>query len=66
MELKKINEFTWQIPKQEGMNVPGMVFASEKMMDDLRRDNTLKQLQNVDTLKGIIKYALAMPDAHQG
>ena len=66
MELKKINEFTWEIPKHDKMLVPGRIFASESLIKDIKNDKTLEQVKNVASLKGIIKYSFAMPDAHQG
>lgn len=66
MELKKINEFTWEIPKSGNMKVPAVVYASEKLLEQIKQDKTLEQLQNVACLKGIQKQAYVMPDAHQG
>jgi len=66
IEVKKINEFTWQIPKHGGMRVPGLIYASEKLMEKIKQDNTLQQVANVAHLKGIIKHSIALPDAHNG
>src|SRR3989344_6947785 len=66
MELKKINDFTWEIPKTGKMLVPARVYASEKLLVKIKEDRTLQQLQNIATLKGIIKHAYVMPDAHEG
>jgi tRNA-splicing ligase RtcB (3'-phosphate/5'-hydroxy nucleic acid ligase) len=66
MDIKKINEYMWEIPKTGNMNVPGIIFASEKLMNDIRKDNTLEQVKNVATLPGIIKASIAMPDCHRG
>jgi len=66
MELKRINDYTWEIQKTGKMNVPARIFASEKLLEKIKQDKTLEQLQNVAHLKGIIKQALCMPDAHQG
>jgi tRNA-splicing ligase RtcB len=66
MELKKINEFTWQISKSGNMKVPAVVYASEKLLNQIKQDKTLEQLKNVACLKGIQKHAAVMPDAHQG
>ncbi|MBW2975941.1 RtcB family protein [Candidatus Woesearchaeota archaeon] len=66
VEVKKINEFVWQIPKQGGMKVPGTIYASEKLMEKIKQDNTLQQVANVAHLKGIIKHSIALPDAHSG
>ncbi len=66
MEIKKISEFEWEIPKEGKMNVPGRIFASTKILEDIRGDKTLDQIKNVASLPGIIGASLAMPDAHQG
>lgn len=66
IELKRINDFTWEIPKTAKMNVPGIIYASDKLIKDIQKDNTLQQVKNVASLPGIIKASIAMPDAHQG
>ncbi|MCX8158844.1 MAG: RtcB family protein [Candidatus Pacearchaeota archaeon] len=66
MELKKISDFEWEIPKIGNMKVPVTIYASEKLLEDMKNDNTLKQIQNVSMLQGIVKKAIALPDAHQG
>ncbi len=66
MELKKINDWTWEIPKEGGMRVPARIYASEKLIEKIKQDKTLQQAQNVAHLKGLIKYAYVMPDAHEG
>ncbi len=66
VEIKKINEFEWEIPKSGKMLVPGKIFASEKLMNDIKNDKTLEQVRNVAMLPGILKASIAMPDAHQG
>jgi tRNA-splicing ligase RtcB len=67
-DLKKINDFIWEIPKsfRSDMRVPARVFASEKLLGDFFKDRSLEQLVNVATLPGIQKWALAMPDMHEG
>jgi len=68
MELKKITDVKWEIPKGTvpGMNVPGLVYASKKLLESIKRDKSLEQLAGVATLPGIYKNAICMPDAHQG
>ena len=66
IELHRIEEYLWEIPRQEGMRVPGRIYASEKLMADLKRDNSLRQVMNVAHLPGIVGYSLAMPDIHWG
>lgn len=67
-QLEKINDHLWEIPKSHrgDMRVPARVYASEKMLDQILRDRSLEQLVNVATLPGIRKYAIAMPDVHEG
>lgn len=48
------------------MRVPARIYASEKMLEEILGDQSLIQLVNVATLPGIRKYALAMPDIHEG
>src|SRR6266852_7295355 len=66
VELQRINDYVWEIPRQGGMRVPGRIYASEKLMAELRDDPALEQVANVAHLPGIVGYALAMPDIHWG
>jgi len=66
MEIKKISDYEWEIPKEKGMNVPGRIFASEKLLEDMKKDITFEQVRNVAMLPGILKASIAMSDAHQG
>ncbi|MEK6967391.1 MAG: RNA-splicing ligase RtcB, partial [Nanoarchaeota archaeon] len=59
VELRRLTDYSWEIPKSEGMNVPGVVYASEKLMERMREDRTLLQLKNVAKLPGILKHAVA-------
>ena len=65
-DIRKIKENVWEIPKEGKMNVPARIYASDKLMNSIKGDKTLEQVQNVACLPGIKKYSLAMPDAHQG
>lgn len=66
--LVKIEEYLYEIPQsfRADMRVPARIFATEKMLKDIARDRSLMQLVNVSTLPGIVNYALAMPDIHEG
>ncbi|MBR9704160.1 RNA-splicing ligase RtcB [Candidatus Pacearchaeota archaeon] len=66
VELKKINKYMWEIPKTGKMKVPGLIFASEKLLLDMKKDKTFEQVTNVSTLPGIIGKSIALSDAHQG
>jgi tRNA-splicing ligase RtcB len=57
----------WQIPKYKpGMQVPGMVFANQALLEKMQTDRTLWQCSNVAQLPGIYKYAVTLPDGHEG
>jgi tRNA-splicing ligase RtcB len=65
--LEKIDNCTWRIPKyKSGMRVPGMVFANESLLEKMQTDRTLWQCVNVAHLPGIYKYAVTLPDGHEG
>ncbi|HAB53279.1 MAG TPA: RNA-splicing ligase RtcB [Ignavibacteriales bacterium] len=67
IELKKLSENLWEIPKSGEMRVPGRIYISQKMAEkSLQNDQALKQVINVAHLPGIQKYSLAMPDIHWG
>ncbi|MFH1182268.1 MAG: RtcB family protein [Candidatus Woesearchaeota archaeon] len=66
MDVKKINDYTWEIAKQAGMKVPARIYATEKLLEKIKLDRTLQQAMNVAHLKGILKYSYVMPDAHEG
>lgn len=48
------------------MRVAARAYVSEKMLEESFKDRSLEQLMNVATLPGIQKYAIAMPDMHEG
>jgi tRNA-splicing ligase RtcB (3'-phosphate/5'-hydroxy nucleic acid ligase) len=65
---RQIDDVTWEIPVTERaeMRVPARLFASREILDAVRDDRSLEQLENVATLPGIVDAAIAMPDIHQG
>lgn len=66
MDIKKVNDYKWIIPKKEGMRVDGVIYISEKLLKKAIEDNAIQQIVNVAKLPGIVKYSLAMPDVHWG
>ncbi|RKY27027.1 MAG: RNA-splicing ligase RtcB [Candidatus Omnitrophota bacterium] len=66
--IEKITDYKWRIPKsyKPGMRVEGVIYASEKMLSQIKKDNAPEQVANVAFLPGIVKYSLAMPDIHWG
>ncbi len=66
MELKRLDQFTWEIPRHGDMKVPTIIYSSSQLVEGIKRDQTLQQAKNVACLPGIQRAAYAMPDAHQG
>jgi tRNA-splicing ligase RtcB len=67
-DLNRVNDYLWEIPEsfRANMKVPARVYSDEKLLEKILTDRSLDQLINVATLPGILKYALAMPDCHEG
>ena len=67
-QLIKIDDYRWQIPQsyKSGMRVPGLIYATQKMLESIREDQTPEQVANVAFLPGIVKFSFAMPDIHWG
>jgi len=67
-DFKKISDWLWEIPKsfRHDMRVPARIYASEKMLEEILKDESISQLINGCTLPGILKYGVAMPDCHEG
>src|SRR4029079_17347003 len=66
--LEPIGTCCYRIPKEykPGMRVDGHVFATEKLLESIRKDQAPDQVANVATLPGIQMASLAMPDIHWG
>ncbi|MCK4265770.1 MAG: RtcB family protein, partial [Thermoplasmata archaeon] len=66
--LNKVDEYRYEIPSsyKRGMNTSGLIFADEKMMEQVKKDNALEQVANVATIPGIVGMSMAMPDIHWG
>ncbi|MCX5674996.1 MAG: RtcB family protein [Planctomycetota bacterium] len=48
------------------MNVDGIIYADEKLIEQIRHDNAPEQVANVACLPGIERASFAMPDIHWG
>jgi tRNA-splicing ligase RtcB len=66
MNIKRIDDYRWQVEPFGRMRVPGIVYTSARMLDQVRHEEALNQVANVATMPGILKAALAMPDIHWG
>lgn len=80
MNLSRIGDYAWELPKTGEMRVPGRVFVSEILLQPLLSEhpadeaegggghdwNALIQMRNVACLPGIVQASIAMPDVHPG
>jgi len=72
VEVRKVHDFLWEIPKSGDMNVPGRIYADEQSISFLMSEgkskewDALLQVRNVASLPGIVKASLAMADIHPG
>lgn len=66
MEIKKISQYEWEIPIEEGMKVSGRIFSSKKLLSQNKNDFCFEQIKRVAKLPGILKHSFVMPDFHQG
>ena len=68
MHVETSDGLRYRIPRDEsrGMRTDVVVYASEALMAQIRKDLSLEQAINVATLPGIVGPSLAMPDIHQG
>jgi tRNA-splicing ligase RtcB len=67
-DFKNIEEFVYEVPisYRRDMRVPARFYADAVLLEGVKNDLSLEQLVNTATLPGAVKYALAMPDIHQG
>jgi tRNA-splicing ligase RtcB len=72
VEVKRVHDYLWEIPKTGCMNVPGRIYADHKSIQFLLAEgkgkewDALLQVRNVACLPGIQKASLAMADIHPG
>jgi tRNA-splicing ligase RtcB len=66
MKLQQVDEFRWRVPREGRMRVEGLVYADERLLADIRGDESLTQVMNVAHLPGIVRASFAMPDIHWG
>ena len=66
--LEQIDDYRWVINTdyKPGMRVPGLLYADEKMLDQIGEEHSPEQVANVAFLPGIVGKSMAMPDIHWG
>jgi tRNA-splicing ligase RtcB len=67
-DFKRIDKYLYEVPQsfRDDMRVPARFYADPELLQGALGDKSLEQLVNTATMPGIVKYALAMPDIHQG
>lgn len=67
-DFRRLEKYIWELPKdtRDDMRVPAWLLGDAELFDAAFRDRTVEQLINTATLPGIVRYAMAMPDFHQG
>ncbi len=66
LPLHPIDQWRWEIPREGRMRVPGILYASQKLLRSADTAEAMKQVVNVACLPGIVRASLAMPDMHWG
>jgi tRNA-splicing ligase RtcB len=63
-----MDAYRWRIPAgtKPGMKVPAVIFADDRLMEQIKGDLSLEQAANAATLPGVVQAAYTMPDIHQG
>ncbi len=64
----KKDDYRFEIPKsfKECMITSALIFADDRMIESVKKDNAPEQAANVACLPGIVGKSLAMPDIHWG
>jgi tRNA-splicing ligase RtcB len=67
-DFKKIADYIYEVPQdfRPDMRVPARLYADDALLEDAMADRSVEQLINTATLPGLVKYAMAMPDIHEG
>lgn len=64
--LEKIGPATYRVPQEEGMHIPGLLIATQALIEEMEIERPLEQVKNVAHLQGVIGHSIAMPDIHWG
>jgi len=66
LKLQRIDANSWRIPREGPMHTDGIVFADDRLMENLKDDRCLEQVANVACMPGIVGPSIGMPDIHWG
>ncbi|MBN1486924.1 MAG: RtcB family protein [Anaerolineae bacterium] len=67
-DFKALSAYVYELPAtyDPRMRVPARIYGNKRVFDMAFGDRSVEQLINVAMLPGIVQYAMAMPDMHQG
>lgn len=67
-KLQKLGRYRWLVPRsaKPGMHTDALIYADERLLEQILGDLSIEQAMNVACLPGIVGRSLAMPDIHQG
>jgi tRNA-splicing ligase RtcB len=67
-DFDRLDAYTWELSRtfNQRMRVPVRIYGNDRIFDQAFGDRSIAQLINVSMLPGIVRYAMAMPDMHQG
>ena len=57
-DIRKLNDYLWELPKTGGMRVPARIYATEEMIAQIVGDKAPQQAANVAHLPGIVTASL--------
>jgi tRNA-splicing ligase RtcB (3'-phosphate/5'-hydroxy nucleic acid ligase) len=66
LDVQRLDDFRWLVPRQGGMRVDGIIYADDTLMREIRSDEAIRQVANVACLPGIVGRSIGMPDIHWG
>ncbi|MCD6285394.1 MAG: RtcB family protein [Anaerolineae bacterium] len=66
--FRRVGACSWELPESydERMQAPARIYAGKVLFERAFGDRSVEQLVNVAMLPGLVKYAMALPDMHQG
>jgi tRNA-splicing ligase RtcB len=64
--LRKLDNNRYLVERHDRMLVDGLVFLNEELLHMMGTDESIKQVENVACLPGIVGMSMAMPDIHWG
>ena len=67
-QLRQLDRYRWLVPRstRPGMLTDALIYADERLLEQILGDLSIEQAMNVAFLPGIVGRSLAMPDIHQG